>query len=292
MRRRRPRRRSGGRAAAYSSQARHRSRRSKSGHSVSRKTSSAYADCQSRKLRRALLPGGADEQVDVRQVGLVEVAGDRPLVHLVRVEPAGGDLAGDRPGRVGDLRPAAVVHAELQRDHVVVDGHPLGVLQLGDHRPPQPRPPAGPPDPHPQRVSSSRRRRITCPVEAHQEADLVRRAAPVLGRERVRREGADAELDRAVDDVEQRGLAGLVAPGPGQAALVGPPAVAVHDQRDVPRHQLGRDRRRPRPGRMRPAAPAPPGAATARRSRLTPPPSPGDATRNPAIRAASTIRLS
>ena len=135
--------------------------------------------------------------------------------------------------------------------HVVVDGHPLGVLQLGDHRPPQPRPAAGPPDPHAHRVQLVAAAADHLPVEAHQEAHLVRGAPPVLGGERVRRQGADAELDGAVDDVEQRRLAGLVALGPGQAALVGPPAVAVHHQRDVLGHQLGRDRRRPRAGRVR-----------------------------------------
>ena len=53
---------------------------------------------------------------------------------------------------------------------------------------------------------------------------------------------------RAGDDVEQRGLAGLVALGARQPAGVGPPAVAVHDDRDVPRARSSAGtRRRPRP---------------------------------------------
>ena len=103
---RRPRR-TGGRASAYVSTARHRSRRSTSGHSTLSKTSSAYADCQSWKLREPLLAGRAPEHVDVGQVRLVEVPLDGALVDPGRVEPAGRDLARrsreprrrSRPGR-------------------------------------------------------------------------------------------------------------------------------------------------------------------------------------------------
>src|SRR3954454_17432115 len=48
-----------------------------------------------------VLLGAAHEQVDVGHVGLVEVPGDGLLVDLVRVEPAGRDLAADRGGGVG-----------------------------------------------------------------------------------------------------------------------------------------------------------------------------------------------
>src|SRR4249919_1671124 len=89
------------------------------------------------------------------------------------------------------------------------------------------------------------------PVEAHQEAHLVRRTAPVLGGERVRREVFHADLNCTFDDVEERGLAGLVARGPRQAALLCPAAVAVHDDRDVAGYELGRDVGRPRTTRMR-----------------------------------------
>ena len=45
---------------------------------------------------------------------------------------------------------------------------------------------------------------------------------------------------RALDHVEQGVLTLLVTGGPGQAALGGPAAVAVHDDRDVPRDEVGR----------------------------------------------------
>src|SRR5690606_29146766 len=88
-------------------------------------------------------------------------------------------------------------------------------------------------------------------VEAHEEPDLVGRALPVLRGERVRRDVLDADLDRARDDVEQRRLARLVARRARQPARVGPAPVAVHDDRDVVRHELRRDRRRSRTARVR-----------------------------------------
>ena len=89
------------------------------------------------------------------------------------------------------------------------------------------------------------------PVEAHQEAHLIGRALPVLGRERIRGQIPDAEFDAALDDVEQRSLAALVAGGARQPTAGRPPTVAVHDECDVPRHQLGRDVGRPGARRMR-----------------------------------------
>ena len=61
----------------------------------------------------------------------------------------------------------------------------------------------------------------------------------------------DADLHRAVEHVHQRGLAGAVALGAGQAAAVRPAAVAVHDDRDVRGHRARRQLRRLRAGRVR-----------------------------------------
>jgi hypothetical protein len=88
-------------------------------------------------------------------------------------------------------------------------------------------------------------------VEPHEEPHLVRRAAPVLGGERVRRQVRDAQLDRAHDHIEQRRLTALVTLRPGQAALLGPAAVPVHHQRHVPGHELGWNARRLNPLRVR-----------------------------------------
>src|SRR5690606_4428051 len=72
-----------------------------------------------------LLAGGADEQVDVGDVGGVQPGGERVLVHLGRVDPALGDVLGQPGGGVGDLRAAPVVDAELQGERGVVLGHLL-----------------------------------------------------------------------------------------------------------------------------------------------------------------------
>src|SRR5690606_10579392 len=58
-------------------------------------------------------------------------------------------------------------------------------------------------------------------------------------------------LQGALDDVEQRALARLVPLGAGQAALLGPAAVPVHDDRDVLGHQRLGQLRRARPARVR-----------------------------------------
>ena len=99
-------------------------------------------------------------------------------------------------------------------------------------------------------------------VEVHEVAHLVGRAAPVLGGEGVEGDPLDADLEGAVDHIEQGGLAGGVALGPGQPAGAGPATVAVHDAGDVDGDagevELGRDRvgrlaaRCPRPGPGRP----------------------------------------
>jgi hypothetical protein len=70
-------------------------------------------------------------------------------------------------------------------------------------------------------------------VEVQQEADLLGRPLPVLGRERVHRQVPDPELERTLDGVEQRLLPGLVPGVALQPALVRPPTVAVHDDGDV-----------------------------------------------------------
>ncbi len=72
-------------------------------------------------------------------------------------------------------------------------------------------------------------------VEVHEEAHLVERAPPVLGRERVDGEPLEADLERALDRVEQRFLAGGMALGALQAPTLRPPSVAVHHDRNVPR---------------------------------------------------------
>ncbi len=72
-------------------------------------------------------------------------------------------------------------------------------------------------------------------VEAHEESHFVDRSSPVLGGERVDRHPFEPEFERALDGIEECFLAGRVTVGALHAALLGPPAVAVHDDRDMAR---------------------------------------------------------
>ena len=62
---------------------------------------------------------------------------------------------------------------------------------------------------------------------------------------------SDADLDRALYQVEQRRLSGLVAGGARQAALLGPTTVAVHDHRDMLWDERRWDSRCPSPAGVR-----------------------------------------
>src|SRR6478736_7974323 len=170
------------------------------------------------EVREPLLPRRPPDEVGVGDLGDVEVPGERLLVDFLGVEPAGGDLAADGTGCVGELRAAAVVDAHRQRQDVVLAGEVLGDAKLLDHRLPQPWRPAGPTDPDAELVHLVTAATDHVAVEAHQELHLVGRPAPVLGREGVGGDRLHPDLDRALDDVEERVLPLLVALGAGQPA--------------------------------------------------------------------------
>ena len=127
----------------------------------------------------------------------------------------------------------------------------LGQLDRLVHPPQHPAghppvPPAGEADLHAllvELVAPAHEERL---VEPHEVAHLVGRAPPVLRREGVEGEPADADLEGAVDHIEQGDLAGAVPLGAGQAAGVGPTAIAVHDAGHMGGHpgavEGGRDR--------------------------------------------------
>ena len=69
--------------------------------------------------------------------------------------------------------------------------------------------------------------------QRHQRVDFGARPLPVLDRERVERQHADAQPRRRFDDVAHRIDAGTMALDARQVALRRPAPVAVHDDRDV-----------------------------------------------------------
>ena len=82
-----------------------------------------------------------------------------------------------------------------------------------------------------------------CSQQGHQEIELGLRPFPVLAAEAVERQLADAEPAALLDGGADALDAAAVALDARQAALLGPAAVAVHDDGDVPR-QAGRGRGR------------------------------------------------
>ena len=74
--------------------------------------------------------------------------------------------------------------------------------------------------------------------ERHQRGDFRAGPLPVLDRERVERQYLDADARRRFDDIAYRVDAGSVAFDARQVALGRPPAVAVHDDRDVSRQLI------------------------------------------------------
>src|SRR5580658_7240962 len=84
------------------------------------------------KIGEPLLAGGADPEIHFRNIRLVEIAGEKVLVDLVGPDLARRHVARERGGGVGDLRPAAVVAAELEGEDGVLLAQVLGVLELPD----------------------------------------------------------------------------------------------------------------------------------------------------------------
>src|SRR3546814_1552290 len=105
-----------------------------------------------------------------------------------------------------DLRgPPAVVEGEGEGHSAVAGGHGLGVVDVALH--PLRHPPAlatDEPNSHALAVELVAAGQQQSLVEAHEEAHLVDRATPVLSGEGVDGEPSHAELQRALDGIEER----------------------------------------------------------------------------------------
>jgi DNA repair protein RecO (recombination protein O) len=185
------------------------------------------------EVGRSLLPRRADEQIDIGDLRFVEKVPEALLGELARIKSSLSSQLCDAPRGVDDFGAAPVVHAELQGQDVVADGATFGVFQFADHTPPQPRRSAGPahPDAHGIELVSPPSDHVA--VEAHQPANLIRRAVPVLGGKGVRGEVPDSDLDGPLDHVEERSLTAGMALGPWQIPRLRPAAIAIHHDRDM-----------------------------------------------------------
>jgi len=185
------------------------------------------------EVGRSLLSRRADEQIDVGDVRFVEVVPEALLGELARIKSSLGSQLRDSPRGVDDFGAASVVHTELQGQDVVADGSAFGVFQFADHTAPEARPSAGPahPDAHGVELVSPPSDHVA--IEAHQPANLIRRAVPVLGGKGVRGEVLDSDLNGPLDHVEERSFTASVALGTWQVPRLRPAAIAIHHDRDM-----------------------------------------------------------
>ena len=100
------------------------------------------------EVRDALLTGGTQEQVNVGQVGLVQVLLDGLFGNVAGLNLARHSVRCDSSRRVGDFCAAAVVHAHGEGADSVIDGFALAVFELFDDVLPQLGSAASPADAH------------------------------------------------------------------------------------------------------------------------------------------------
>src|SRR5215471_7693832 len=187
-------------------------------------------------VRDPELPRGPHEQVGVGHVRRVQASSDGAFADLVRVEPSRRHLVADDAGGVDQLGPPAVVEREREGHGAVAASE---LFRVGDLAAQPARDPSAPPadESHPdatvvELVAPAEQQVL---VEVHEIPHLVDRSAPVLRRERVDRHPLEPDVESAFDGVEQGLLTGSMAFGPLQPALLGPAAIAVHDDGNVTR---------------------------------------------------------
>lgn len=192
--------------------------------------------------RQAPFAAGADEQVGIGQAGRVQVRGDVAggdgLGELCERDPGPCPLVEQRPQGVGDLLAAVVADGDGQLAVTVAFGGAAGgqlervrggvgqgVKAPGDVHPPAARRPG-------QALGDDVLDHL------HQVVHLGRwPLAQVVGRGNEDRHVPDAEAGAPAQDLlDVLAAVAMADAGIAHAHLSGPPAVAVHDQRDVPRH--------------------------------------------------------
>src|SRR5918992_4869645 len=183
------------------------------------------------EVGNAQLAGRANEEIRLGHLRRIQPRSDRVLVDVARIQP----LLDDPAGRLDDLVTAAVVERDPELEPLVLVGLPLEGchlrLELGARS-----------------VAATDEARVDALAlqireltldrldeDLHQRIDLVRRARPVLSRERVHAERLDAEVDRSLDGPPQRTGPGPMAGRDGKPSPPRPAAVPVHDDRDRPR---------------------------------------------------------
>jgi hypothetical protein len=163
------------------------------------------------------------------------VSADGRLVDAVQRQLAFHHFGRNRARRGDDFGAPAIGQRDCQVHAVVVLGQGLGVADHRGNVGGEPVEFADDPQPHAVAVQFGDFAAQIVPQQAHQRVDLVRRPLPVLRREAEQRQIGNSELACRDQRPAHRVGALAMTRDARQAAGLRPAAVAVHDDRDMPR---------------------------------------------------------
>ncbi len=180
-----------------------------------------------------MLSARSHEQIWIGHVGKTHLSGDNLLVDLSRGKLTGLYATRDFPTCLGYLPVTTVGQGHNQRHPLISPGRldcfiqltPASGRNLGD-------------------IAHDLQSDIVfheglfllangMDQKVHQCIDLLIRPVPVLRTERIERNVADAKLSTCLDDVTNRLDPLMVPDDPLLPALASPPAVTIHDKRNV-----------------------------------------------------------
>src|SRR5581483_11294192 len=187
------------------------------------------------EVREPQLPAGAHDEVRVGQAGGPQPRRDRVFVDPLRVEPARGDVSGERAASVAQLGSRAVVQRDRELQRSAVDGALFEACERGRDGGRQAVAAPDRSDAHAARRERGGLLAGEGGREPEEPVDLQARTEPVLFGERVDGEHRDARAQGRVDGALERRDPAAVAFERRETVLLSPAAVAVHDDRDVAR---------------------------------------------------------
>src|SRR5438105_13470501 len=188
------------------------------------------------KIADALLAARPDQQIRIGKLRGKQVASETSLVDRVYGESAGRHLPCNLADRGDNLGAGAIGQCDRQGDPTVITCHSLGVLnhaddvgiqlaQLTDHL-----------QANSVTVQFGNLATQVMAQQAHQIVDLRRRPLPILRGEAEQCEVRNPKFGRGNDRAPRSLGTPPMAGDPRQAVSLRPAPVAVHDDRDMPRH--------------------------------------------------------
>jgi hypothetical protein len=161
--------------------------------------------------------------------------GDRLFVDGGRIEAAVAGFVGDAAHRVDQLAAAAVVYRQAEARAGVGGAHGDGLVHLGQGG--GRNAVAAADDPNRDVLPHDRGPLFDHVLfeQVHQKVELALRPFPVLARQAIQGELFQVQAGGFLDGAANAGHAAAVPLDPRQVPPLGPAAVAVHDDRHVPR---------------------------------------------------------